>query len=117
MPSRIHDPESRQELLNIAAEEQNHAESLGSKIQNLGGELPKVIPVHVAKEQNHGLYLRIDLEEERCDGELRDDLVFLRGKSPEIAAILKHIDADCKGHWLRLRAMLADSDPLSPGPP
>ena len=60
---RIHDPEFRQELLNIAAEEQNHAESLGSKIQNLGGELPKVIPVHVAKEKNRGLYLRIDLEE------------------------------------------------------
>jgi rubrerythrin len=115
---RIHHPELRQELLSIATEEQKHAESLGAEIQNLGGELPEVIPVHVAKEQNLWLYLRTDLEEEeRCGSELRDDLLLVLGKSPEIARLLNHIDEDCKRHWLRIRAMLAESDPLSPGPP
>lgn len=115
---RIHHPQFRQELWNIAAQEQKHAESLGGQIQSLGGQLPEVIPVHIAKEQNLWLYLRTALEEEeRCACELDDDLRLVLGKSPEVACLLNHIDEDCKRHWLRIRAMLADSDPLSPGPP
>jgi hypothetical protein len=37
---RIHYPEFRQELLNIAAEEQKHAESVGTHIETLGGRIP-----------------------------------------------------------------------------
>jgi rubrerythrin len=115
---RIHRPEFRQGLLNIAAEEQKHAELLGVQIQSLGGCIPEVIPVHVANEQNLWQYLRTDLEEEeRCAEELRDDLLLVLGKSSEIARLLNHIDEGCKKHWLRIRAMLADSDPLSAGPP
>jgi len=62
--------------------------------------------------------LQTDLdEEERCAEELRDDLLLVLGNAPEIARLLNRIDKDCKRHWLRIRAMLADSDPLSPGPP
>lgn len=39
------------------------------------------------------------------------------GRSPEIARLLNQIDEDCKSHWLRIRAMLADADPLSAAPP
>lgn len=114
---RVHNTEFRRELLSIAAEEQKHAESLAAEIENMRGELPEVIPVHVAKERNLWSYLRTDLEEEeRCAGEVKDDLLVMRGKSPHIAALLKQIDADCGRHWLRIRAMLAESDPLSPGP-
>jgi rubrerythrin len=115
---RIHHPEFRQELLNIAAEEQKHAESVGRLIESLGGRIPEVVPLHIPKEQNLWLYLRTDLEEEeRCAEELRDDLLLVLDKSPEISRLLNQIDEDCKRHWLRIRAMLADSDPLSPGPP
>jgi hypothetical protein len=55
---RIHHPEFRQELLNIVAEEQKHAESVGTYIERLGGRIPEVVPVHVPKEQNLWLYLR-----------------------------------------------------------
>ena len=115
---RIHQPEFRQALLNISAQEQKHADSVGAQIQNLGGQIPEVIPVHVAKEENFWQYLRTDLdEEERCAEELRDDLILVLGRSPEIACLLKQINGDCRNHWLRIRAMLADADPLSPGPP
>jgi hypothetical protein len=33
--------------LNIAAEEQIHAESVGTHIERLGGRIPEVVPVHV----------------------------------------------------------------------
>ncbi len=115
---RIHHPQFRQELLDIAAQEQKHAESLRVEIQSLGGRIPEVIPVHLAKEQNLWLYLRTALEEEeRCACEIGDDLLLVQGKSPEVARLLNHIDGDCKRHWRRIRAMLAESDPLSPGPP
>ena len=115
---RIHCPEFRQELLRIAAEEQKHAESVGVQIQTLGGRIPEVIPVHVAKEQNLWQYLRTDLqEEERCAEELKDDLFLPLAKLPEIVRLLKQIDRDCKSHQRRIRAMLADVNPLSAGPP
>ncbi len=115
---RIHFPEFRQELLRIAAEEQKHAESVGVQIQNLGGRIPEVIPVHVAKEQNVWQYLRTDLqEEERCAEEPKNDLFLLLPEVPEAARLLSQIDEDCKSHRLRIRAMLADADPLSAGPP
>jgi len=115
---RIHRPEFRQELLHIAAEEQKHAASVALQIQMLRGRIPEVIPVHVAKEQNLWQYLRTDLEEEeRCAEELKEDLLLVLGKSSEIARLLHRIDEDCKNHRLHIRAMLADTDPLSPGPP
>ena len=115
---RIHCPEFRQELLRIAAEEQKHAESVGVQIQTVGGTIPEVIPVHVAKEQNLWQYLRTDLqEEERCAEELKDDLFLPLAELPEIARLLNRIDEDCKSHRLRIRAMLGNADPLSAGPP
>ncbi|HEX7230285.1 MAG TPA: ferritin-like domain-containing protein [Candidatus Binatia bacterium] len=115
---RIHCSEFRQELLRIAVEEQKHAESVGVQIQTLGGRIPEVIPVHVAKEQNLWQYLRTDLqEEERCAEELKDDLFLPLAKLPEIVRLLNQIDGDCKSHQRRIRAMLADVNPLSAGPP
>jgi hypothetical protein len=35
--------------------------------------------------------------------------------SEEFVAGDCQIDEDCKNHWLRIRAMLADTDPLSAG--
>ena len=114
---KIHYPEFREALISIAAEEEKHAESIGAKIKELGETLPDVIPIQVAKEQNSWFYLRTDLEEEeRCAEEWQADLPALSGEFPEVTVLLQRIDGDCKRHWLRFRAMLAHSDPLSAGP-
>jgi rubrerythrin len=113
---RIHYPQFREALIGIAAEEEKHAELIATKIEELGEKLPDVIPIHVAKEQNSWHYLRTDLEEEqRCTGELKDDLPALSGEFPEIAGLLERIDADGKRHRAQLRDMLARSDPQSSG--
>ncbi len=115
---RIHYPQFREALLSIAAEEEEHAESLGAKIKGLGKKLPDVIPIHVAREQNSWLYLRTDLEEERhCSGELKDDLPALSGEFSEITELLERIDDDGKRHRAKLRDMMARSDSQSAGPP
>ena len=114
---RIHYPQFREALVKIAAEEEKHAESIGVKIKNLGEHVPDVIPIHVAQEENSWLYLRTDLEEEqRCAGELKDDLLALSGEYPEIAKLLERIDSDGKRHRAQVRDMLARSDPQSAGP-
>ena len=105
--SQFHDA-----LLSLAAEEEQHAESIGAKIRDLGQDLPDVIPVCVAREQNSWSYLRTDLEEERrCAGGSKDDLPVLSGEFPEIAELFEHIESDGRRHRSQLRDMLARSDP------
>ena len=110
-------PQFRAALTDIAGEEEKHAESIGAKIKDLGEKLPEVIPIHIAKEPNSWYYLRTDLEEEqRCAGELSNNLPELRGSFPEIAELLQSIDKDGKRHRAQLRDMLARSDSQSSGP-
>ena len=112
---RIHNPKLHDDLLGIADEEQKHVQALSAAIRRLGADIPEVIPVHIAKEENCWLYLRTDLEEEeRCAGELKNDLLLIEHKSPEIASLLNQIDADCHLHYHRVRALMANTDPLSP---
>jgi rubrerythrin len=107
----------RDALLRIASEEEKHAQAMGAKIKDLGEKLPNVIPIYVAKEQNSWFYLRTDLEEEqRCAGELIDDLPALSGEFPEIAELFERMDRDGQKHRAQLRDMLARSDPQSAGP-
>lgn len=109
---RMHYPEFRDALISLSAEEEKHAELIGAKIKDLGENLPNVIPIYVAKEQNSWHYLRTDLEEEqRCAGELRYDLPALNGKFPEIAELLERIESDGQRHRAQIRDMLARSDP------
>ena len=105
---RIH-PRFRATLIDMAAEEERHAASVGAKISDLGERPPEVIPIHVAKEENSWSYLRTDLEEEqRCAGE-SSELPAIQGEFPEIAALLERIDHDSRRHRAKLRDMLASS--------
>lgn len=114
---RMHYPQFRDTLLGLAGEEEQHAESIGAKIRDLGEKLPSVIPIHVAKEPNSWSYLRTDLEEEqRCAGELKDDLPGLGREFPDIAELLGRIESNGKRHRAQIRAMLARSDPQSTDP-
>jgi len=56
---RIHYPEFRQELFNIAAEEQKHAESVGTHMETLGGRIPEVVRVHIPREQICGCICKL----------------------------------------------------------
>lgn len=114
---RMRYPQFRDALLGLTEEEERHAEMIGAKMRDLGEKLPSVIPIHVAKEPNSWSYLRTDLEEEqRCAGELKDDLPALGREYPDIAELLERIESDGKTHRARLRDMLARSDPQSTDP-
>lgn len=110
-------PQFRETLINLAAEEEKHAELIGAKMRDLGEDLPDVLPIHVAKEDNSWSYLRTDLEEEqRCTGEL-SGLPVIRREFPEIVELLERLDTDSRSHRARLRDMLARSVPQPLAPP
>ncbi|HEY5543215.1 MAG TPA: ferritin-like domain-containing protein [Candidatus Binatia bacterium] len=111
------DPQFRDTLIRMAAEEEQHAASIGARIRDLGEKLPDVIPIHVAREDNSWSYLRTDLDEEqRCRGEL-SDLPAVSGDFPEIVDLLQRMDTDSQSHRAKLREMLERSVPQSVGPP
>src|ERR687891_846002 len=114
---RMRYSEFRGALVSIASEEEKHAAWIGAKMKDLGEKVPDVIPIRVAKEPNSWYYLRTDLEDEqRCAGELQDDLAMLRGEFPNIAELLECIEHDCRRHRAQLRDMRGPSDPQSAGP-
>lgn len=105
-------PQFREALGRLAAEEEAHAVMIAAEIRKLGGELPEVIPIHVAHEPNSWSYLRTDLEEERrCAGELEAELPNLRTDYPHVAELLDRIEHDGRHHRAKIRDMLARSDP------
>jgi rubrerythrin len=105
-------PQFHDGLSKLASEEDKHAQLIAAKIEDLGGELPEVIPIKVAHEPNSWSYLRTDLEEEqRCAGELVGDPAVLGGEFGEVAELLDQIDKDGRRHRAELRDMLARSDP------
>jgi rubrerythrin len=109
---RMRYPQFRDALDGLAAEERKHAELIAAKIQEMGGELPEFVPIHVAHEPNSWSYLRTDLEEERrCAGELEEDLPMLSDEYPDVAELLGQIESDGEQHRSRIRDMLARSDP------
>lgn len=109
---RMRYPQFRDALSDLAAEERKHAGLIAEKIREFGAELPDVVPIHVAHEQNSWYYLRTDLEEEqRCAGELEADLPVLRAEYHDVAELLKRIERDGRRHRAIIRDMLARSDP------
>ena len=114
---RMHYPQFHDALLSLAAEEEKHAGLIGAKIKDHGEEIPEVMPIHFAKEQNSWFYLKTDLDEEqRCAGELENALPALRDEFPDVGKLLERIDRDGKRHRAQIRDMLARSDPQSAGP-
>jgi rubrerythrin len=109
---RMRYPQFRDALSDLAAEERKHAELIAEKIREMGAELPNVVPIHVAHEQNSWYYLRTDLEEEqRCAGELEGELPMLTAEFPDVAQLLGRIEIDGKRHRAQIRDMLTRSDP------
>jgi hypothetical protein len=111
--SRMHYPQFRAKLLEIAARETEHLKWIGEKIMLLGGSLPVIAPSKPAAG-NSWEFLLEDLEDEsRCAGELLEDAIHLEADSPAVAETLRRIYEEEQKHRNEIRAMLMRSDPLS----
>jgi bacterioferritin (cytochrome b1) len=104
-------PQFRDKLLDIAKEEEKHAEWLKHRIISLAGEVPRVT---FAPEQgvNSWEKLRLDIAAEKhCIGELEDQLLKLEGIDAQTVKILRQILEDEKKHREDMIAMMMRSDP------
>ncbi len=111
--SRMHYPQFRAKLLEIAVQETKHSEWIGEKIKLLGGSLP-VVPPAVPAGANSWESLLEDLEDEsRCAGELLEQAMHLEADFPSVANLLRRIYEDEQTHHNEIREMLMRSDPLS----
>ena len=111
--SRMHYPQFRAKLLEIAAQETKHLDWIGEKIKLLGGSLPE-IPTIRPPAGNSWECLREDLaDESRCAGELLQHAACLEADLPDIADMLRRIYEEERKHRDEIRGMLMRSDPLS----
>ena len=111
--SRMHYPQFRAKLLEIADREAEHLKWIGEKIKFLGGTLP-MIPPHQSASGNSWEFLLEDLEDEsRCAGELLEYAVRLEADFPAVADMLRRIYEEEQKHREDIRAMLMRSDPMS----
>jgi len=111
--SRMHYPQFRAKLLEIAARETKHLDWIGEKIKLLGGSLP-VIPTIEPAGGNSWECLLDDLAgESRCAGELLEHAACLETDLPDIADMLRRIYEEERKHRDEIRGMLMRSDPLS----
>lgn len=104
-----------QGLLNIAKEEQRHAQWVVQRIHALGGKVPKV---SVAPEGNPSGWraLSEDLEaEKRCCAELAEELALALGVDAETIALLERILQEEKKHLEAITSMQMRSDPQAEG--
>ena len=109
-------PQFRDKLLEIAAEEQEHADWLGDKIRLLRGKFPDVpeIPLGGA---NSWQILLTDLEEEKhCAAELIEHIRAIQSEFPDVSDVLQRIYDDERKHLGDIQEMLARSDPLAAHP-
>jgi rubrerythrin len=111
--SRMHYPQFRAKLLEIAAGEAKHCEWIGANIKSLGSALPVVPPAAPVGGNSWNLLLE-DLEDEsRCAGELLEQAISLEADFPSVANLLRRIYEEEQTHRNEIREMLMRSDPLS----
>jgi bacterioferritin (cytochrome b1) len=107
---KMHYPQYREKLLQIAADKRKHAESIGEKIIALGGKLPEV-PERGSTNINSWQYLQTDLAEEiRCADRLPEQMWRLEPEHPDISNFLQRIAEAEKPHRRVINDMLMRSD-------
>ncbi len=104
-------------LLNIAKEEQRHAQWLARRIRQLGGEVPKV-QVEPAEELSSWNALSRDLDEEkRCCADLIAELALAKDLDPDTRQVLERVLQEEKKHLGTIRAMHMRTDPQAAARP
>ena len=110
---KMHYPQFRGKLLQIASEKNEHAERIGQKILALGGTLPSV-PELRSTDENSWQQLMMALEEEgRSADHLAEQLRGIGTDHPEITQLLQQISAEEKKHRADITHMLMRSDPFA----
>ncbi len=113
---RMHYPQFRKKLSEIAEEERKHAQWLEAKIIAFGGQVPQISPT---PEEGFNSWERLclDLEEEkRCISELAERLAIAAEIDPETAGVLRRLLDEEKNHREVIRDMLMRSDPQAVWP-
>ena len=110
---KMHYPQYREKLLQIASEKNEHAERIGQKVLALGGTLPSV-PQLRSTDENSWQQLTMALEEERRSADhLAEQLRGIGSDHPEITQLLQQISAQEKKHRADITHMLMRSDPFA----
>jgi len=103
----------RDKLLEIAAEEQEHADWLGDQISRLRGKFPDVPELSVAGANNWQLLLADFDEESHCAAELVEQIRMIQDACPDVGDVLQRIHDDEIRHRDEIQEMLMRSDPQS----
>ena len=107
---KMHYPQFREKLLQIAAENKQHAEQIAQKIFALGGKLPSVPELH-ATDENSWQQLLTALEDDyRSADHLADQLRGLESDDLGLTKFLQQISLDQKQRRDEIREMLMRSD-------
>ncbi|MGE5302631.1 MAG: ferritin-like domain-containing protein [Alphaproteobacteria bacterium] len=110
---KMHYPQFRDKLLDMAAAKSKRAEWIAEKIVALGGKLPEV-PELRSTDKNSWQYLLMDLEEEnRCADPLAEQIWSTESDHADIAEFLQQINEAEKNDRKAIREMLMRSDPFA----
>jgi len=111
--AEVRHPEFARRLVEIARQEQRHAQALVRGIHALGGTVPKV-SIDAAEQRGGWRALSEDLEgEKRCVAELSEALALAKNLDPQTTELLEGILRDECGHLRAITEMQMRSDPQS----
>ena len=110
---KMHYPQFRDKLLDMAAEKSKRAQWIAEKIVALGGKLPEV-PELRSTDKNSWQYLLMDLEEEnRCADPLAEQIWSTESDHADITEFLQQISEAEKKDREAIREMMMRSDPFA----
>lgn len=107
---KMHYPQFRTKLLQMASEKNIHAQRIAEKILALGGELPGVPAVHATAENSWQQLMAALEEENRSADHLVEQLRDMESDDPDVGKLLREISAQQKNHRADLTDMLMRSD-------
>jgi bacterioferritin (cytochrome b1) len=110
---KMHYPQFRDKLLDMAADKSKRAQWIAEKIVALGGKLPEV-PELRSTDKNSWQYLLMDLEEENRRAEhLTEQIWSTESDHADITEFLQQINEADKKDREAIREMMMRSDPFA----
>jgi hypothetical protein len=110
---KMHYPQFRDKLLELAANKSKRAQWIAQKIATLGGQLPEV-PEPRSTEKNSWQYLLMDLEQDNRYAEyLREQKWINESGHADTAELLQQLNEADKKERDAIREMLMRSDPFA----
>jgi hypothetical protein len=110
---RMHYPQFREKLLQIAAENKKHGEQIARKIFPLGGKLPSVPELHTTDENSWQQLLTALEDDYRSADHLADQLRGLESDDLDLTKFLQQISLEQKQRRDEIREMMMRSDPFA----